>query len=427
MTKEKILLVGDSLLGPTGFATDLAGVCWSLAKDYEVHALGLQSFREEKIGLNIQGEIRDVIQHPNQPRTNQRFDFGTRSLPVLLDNLEPDILITVNDIQMINHVPMTICPPAINLKVIDLPSKKFMTDYELNQLLKGEIQKFREKFPRDMKWIAYCPQDGDPPMGVWRNVYDMADQCVAMANYGQWVFKQFFKMDVPVIYHGVDTNIFNNQKKPDNLKDKFVLGNFNRNQPRKQPVRCMEAFAKFARGKSDVLLHMQMDWRDEFGWPLDYFAQIFGIQHQMMQPLQAGMQREMVPGVYNSWDVNLMPTAGEGFGLCTTEGAACGLPTIHTDYTTGKELLIDGQPSPRGVLVQAKDLIWEKMDVAAVRRSLIDIDKMADAMEFYYKNRQACIDHGKNAEQWIKNNCTWTHISKHWLELVDNVLEGDEP
>ena len=36
MSGEKVLLVGDSLQGPTGFANNLAGVAWSLAKDFDV-------------------------------------------------------------------------------------------------------------------------------------------------------------------------------------------------------------------------------------------------------------------------------------------------------------------------------------------------------------------------------------------------------
>ena len=157
MSNEKILIVSDSLEGPTGFATNATGVAWSLAKEFDVHVLGLQSLRENKVSIIMEGEERHVIQHPNLPRNrNSKWDFGTRSLPVLLDNLEPDILLTVNDIQMVQHIPSVLCPDRVNLKLIDLPSKKFLSPEAIRLQLEGEIEKFREKYPRDVKWVALC-------------------------------------------------------------------------------------------------------------------------------------------------------------------------------------------------------------------------------------------------------------------------------
>ena len=415
----------DSLEGPTGFATDLMGVSWSLAEKYEIHVLGLQSMQDQKININIEGKQRAVIQHANLPRGKDRWDFGKRSLPHILAKLEPEILLTVNDIQMVQHIPNIMQPDTIKLKVIDLPSKKFKDEYTLNQNLKGEMIKFREQFPRDTKWVGYMPQDGIPPMAQWEYIYRMADQVVAMSDFGKDVFKQYYNMDVPRIWHGVDTKIFINEDKPNNLKDKFVLGNINRNQPRKQPVRTMEAFAKFAKDKDDVLLHMQMDWNDQFGWPLNYFAGLYGISDKMIPPQRVGMPREQVAKIYNMWDLNLNATSGEGFGLTHIEGFACGLPSLGCDYTTSKELIIDGKPSPRGSLIKVKDLIWEKLDVAAVRRALVDIDDMVNIMNKYYYNRDLINEHGKNAREWVTKNCSWSIIAKHWQELVANVLSGD--
>jgi len=400
------------------------GISWGLADKFDVHYLGLQSYRDEKVKINIEGEQRTVIQHANMPRGKDRWDFGTKSLPRLLDNLEPEILLTINDIQMVQHVPNIMCKNSINVQVMDLPSKRFLSEDAIYMHVKGEIQKFKEKFPRDTKWIQYAPQDGIPPMGVWGQIYSMADQCVAMADFGKEVFKKYYNMDVPRIWHGVDTSVFTNDKKPDNVKDKFIMGSMNRNQPRKQPVRTMEAFAKFAKDKPDVLLHMQMDWNDEFGWPLQYFGQIYGIINKMIPPGRVGMPREEVAKVYNMWDLNLNCTGGEGFGLTHIEGFACGLPSIACDYTTSKELIMDGSPSPRGQLTKY-DLLWQKMDVAAVQRSLVDIDDLVKVMNKYYYNRDLVTEHGKNAEKWVKKNCSWKVIGKQWHNLVEDVLAGE--
>jgi len=407
------------------FANDGVGIAWSLAKKFDVHYLGLQSYQDERVALNVEGEKRTVTQHANMPRGKDKWDFGTRSLPRWLDQLEPDVLLSINDIQMVQHIPNILCPNSIRLQVMDLPAKKFVSDGALEMQLMGEMQKFREKFPRQTKWIQYAPQDGDPPMGQWNNIYSMSDQVVAMSEYGKWVFKNWFNMDVPRIWHGVDTAVFTNKEKPKQFQDKFVVGNFNRNQPRKQPVRQIIAFAQFAKDKPDVLLHMQMDWNDQFGWPIQYFGGLYGVLNKMIPPQPVGMPREQVANVYNAWDLNVTPTGGEGFGLTHIEGFACGLPSIATDYTTTKELVIDGQPGPRGTAVKCKDLHWQKMDVAAVRRSLIDIDDLTNAFNKYYYARDLMKEHGKNGETWVKKNTTWRIIGDQWIDLVGKVLSGD--
>jgi len=426
MVKEKVLLVGDSLAGPTGFANDLAGIAWGLAEKFDVHALGLQSFQDEKVKLNIQGIERIVHQHANQPRTNQRWDFGQRSLPRLLDNLEPEILLTVNDIQMVQHIPGTMCPNTIQLNVVDLPYKQYVSEVALQEQLKGQMQRFKERFPRVTKWVQYAPQDGDPPMPQWEHIYKMADNVIAMSKYGQWVFKQWFGMNVPFIYHGVDTNIFNKRDtKPKGLKDKFIVGNLNRNQPRKQPIRTMMAFARFARDKPDALLQMQMDWNDEFGWPIEYFGQQYGIMNKMIQPGPVGMPRKAVADTYNLWDLNLNATGGEGFGLTHIEGFACGVPSLGCDYTTSRELIMEGEPGPRGSLLKVLGLHWQMMDVAAVRRSLVDIDDFVKILNKYYYNRDLIIQHGKNAMEWTQKNVSWDIIGKQWIKQIENILSGD--
>jgi len=425
MAKEKILLCGDSLMAPTGFSNDGMGISWSLAKDFDVHYLGLQSVHDEKIKLDIEGEKREVTQHVNLPRGKDRWDFGRKSLPKLLDQLEPEILLTVNDIQMVQHVPGIMCPNQIQLQVMDLPSKRFLSEETMKIQIEGQIQRFKEKFPRETKWIQYAPQDGDPGMPQWEQIYKISDQVVAMSDYGKGVFKKCWDMDVPRIWHGVDTAIFKNESKPKQFEDRFVCGNFNRNQPRKFPVRLMRAFAKFAKDKPDALLHMQMDWNDEFGWPIQYFAQMFRIMPKMIQPKPVGMPREEVAKTYNAWDVQVNPTGGEGFGLTTIESGVCGVPNIITDYTTSKELIVYGNPAPRGQLIKVMDLHWEKLDVAAVQRSLADVDDMADCMEKYYQDRDLLKTHSKNAEVWCKKNTSWSVIAPQWVEMISKTLSGD--
>jgi len=424
MSGEKILIVSDSLEGPTGFANNAAGVAWCLAKDYNVHVLGLQSTSPNIVRLSIEDDPREVFQHPNVPRTKSMWDFGARSLPLLLDELEPDLLLTLNDIQMISHIPNILYPSMASIKIVDLPSKEIISKEALIMELEGQIQRIKEKYARKTKWLLYGPQDGEPPMQDWYNIYSIADQVVAFCKYGQKIYKRYFNMDVPYIYHGVDSSVFHPMEREINT-DKFVIGNFNRNQPRKQPVRTIQAFAKFAKDKDDVLLHMQMDWNDQFGWPLHYFVGLYGIGNKVIQPQRVGMPRNQVARTYSQWDLNVTPTGGEGFGLTELEGMACGVPNIATDYTSTRELTLDGNPSPRGTPVRHRELYWEKLDVAAVQRSAIDIDALADTFNKYYYDRELVKKHGENAAAWVKKTCTLKLQQKKWNKMVKTLLQKE--
>ena len=405
----------------TGFATNGRNVAWSLADEYDVHILGLQSVQSNKVKIKIGDDTRSVTQHANYPRGQGRWDFGARSLPVLMEELEPDVLLTINDIQMISHVPEVLYPSNVQMKLVDMPSKKMVSEEALMMELRGHIERFKEKYPLDCKTIFYTPQDGEPPMPNWKNIYAVADQVVAFCKFGKGIFDRFYNMDIPYIYHGIDTELFKPKEKSV-LKDKFVIGNMNRNQPRKQPVRMLKAFSKFAKDKNDVLCAMQMDWNDQFGWPIQYFAQMYGIMNKMIQPQRVGMPREQVANIYNNWDLNVTPTGGEGMGLTELEGMSCGLPNLASDYTTSKELTMDGKPSPRGTLIPVKTLYWDKMDVAAVQRSLIDEDALAQIFEMYYNDRELLAKHGENAREWSMNNIEIRKLQHKWKSLVKDVL-----
>ncbi len=422
MTGEKVLIVGDSLNVATGFGVNGGNISWCLAKDYDVHYLGLHSQVGSDVKLDIEGEVRLIKQHPNLPADGKEFDYGTKSLPALIDKLDPELLLTINDIQMVNHIPEMMCPKGINLPIIDLPSKTFISEEAMKRKIDGEIAKFKEEYPRDMKWIAYCPQDGDPPMGQWVNVYRSADKVIAMSKYGQSVFKKYYQMDVPYIWHGADSQVFfPNSNKPKSLEDKFILGDINRNQPRKQPLKIIEAFTAFAKDKNDVYLHMQKNWNDPFGWPIKYFTDMYGITGKCIQPAPNNMSKESVAKSYNTWDVNLMVTGGEGFGLAFAESMMCGVPNIANDYTTSKELIDDMWPRPRGILTEC-DLHWQSMKVSAVRRALVKVDSLTDAMNTYYNDRDKLAKHGENAAKFAQKHLTLKKQQLQWVDAVKDVL-----
>jgi len=77
--------------------------------------------------------------------------------------------------------------------------------------------------------------------------------------------------------------------------------------------------------------------------------------------------------LYNSFDVLLHCTGGEGFGLPLIEAQACGVPVITTEYAAGPELV------GAGLTVRYNDYVV--ISTPGTRFALADIDQMAEALE----------------------------------------------
>jgi glycosyltransferase involved in cell wall biosynthesis len=95
---------------------------------------------------------------------------------------------------------------------------------------------------------------------------------------------------------------------------------------------------------------------------------------------------EKMPEIYNIFDVNMMCTSREGFGMPILESQACGVPSIVTDFAAGPELT---HPDLR-VKVAAKIftpiLSWTAVpdaEDAAMKLEMLWKDK--EKREFYSK------------------------------------------
>jgi glycosyltransferase involved in cell wall biosynthesis len=144
--------------------------------------------------------------------------------------------------------------------------------------------------------------------------------------------------------HGVDTNQYKPMPKQQarealtHTQDAFIVGNVNRNQPRKRLDLTVMAFAAWIKEYkiNDAVLHLHCGLRDQ-GWDLPQLNRYFGIDdkvwftdNRMTETI--GVDEKVLPYVYNAFDVQLSTSFGEGWGLTTMEGMACGTPQIVPEW-----------------------------------------------------------------------------------------------
>ena len=108
--------------------------------------------------------------------------------------------------------------------------------------------------------------------------------------------------------------------------------------------------------------------------------------------------------LYNSFDVNMLCTGGEGAGLPYIEAAACGVASICTDYAAAPEYV-----GP-GLTVPAKEYVI--LNAPGTRYALPSIDGMADALTKLYNT-----DREKLARKLTSHadRYSWGNIMKRYV------------
>lgn len=336
--------------------------------------------------------------------------YGKKSLPNVLSDFRPDILFTIGDEWMTNHA----------------------TDH-------------KNKF--GYLTASYFPIDSLPVFASWCETFKKPD---ATVMYGQWGIEVVRQRDpdfnpAGYIYHGIDTSVFHPvskeerdamRKKMGLDEDSFLVGNCNRNQPRKNIPALVKAFAMFQKEhrmcpvthkpwfsrkedlymneffyvisdmpffqkmiedptispftgekgilikekpKAKLYLHMCMD---DVGWDLREYIGRFKLAHNViLNPgLQVGhgVSDKELNLIYNSMDVSCSPTIGEGFGLSILESMACAVPILVTNYSAHTEWC-----KPGGLLIKVKTFFTEPK--SNHERALCDeVDMVWKFDRFYY-------------------------------------------
>lgn len=229
-------------------------------------------------------------------------------------------------------------------------------------ILESIKQNKKEQGKKQFKSIFYFPVDCHLFATLTRHL-EFFDVVVTYTNFGRdelLKFRPDLKGKIKVIPHGNNSNDFYPLGSEERNKfrkeyfgknaDKIIITNVNRNQPRKDIPNTIFGFLEAKRDwkqngiTKEPFLYLHCMPKDPLGHDLRAIlmqTQLVEYKDFMLLPKQYEenlLEVEMLNGIYNSSDIYLTTTLGEGWGLTITEAFATKLPVIAPNTTSIKEL-----------------------------------------------------------------------------------------
>jgi glycosyltransferase involved in cell wall biosynthesis len=300
-------------------------------------------------------------------------------------------------------------------------------------VLHNDAWAFREtikELANEYVTITYSPIDGGKISPEEFDAIASATERVAMCKY---VENELTKIGLSSTYipHGVDTKVFNPQSKDEWRekftlpKDEFIIGFVGTNISKRKGQAEMLMAAKMALDagkKFKIVCITNIDGVQQGGYNFWRLADYLGVPRDVLLfPSNSfSFTEEEMAGWYNSFDILVNVTRGEGFGIPILESMACGTPAMATDFSSMTEL-VDGH----GILIPvlALDIYTLKNQFLAIP----DYNKFGEELIKLIDNHDVVESMGKRACQFAQKY-DWDHITPSWDRLFRRIdSEGHFP
>lgn len=408
---KKLLWIGDAG-SPTGFARATHEILDRVRYEYDVTVLGINY-----LGNPEPGQICHKYPYPIYVAAAGGDAFGKQRVVWICDRVQPDVIVIQQDGWQI---------PGYVLQ------------------LRGRDHKGAYLYPdfASIPIIAAVPVDGKNFRDVW------LDGVAMTVFWTQFAYDEAresgFSGPARVIPLGVDLNSFYPVPRDEafaridaldksstpakyrfiSLKDRFIVGNVNRNQPRKRWDLTLRYFAdwKHTRGIKDAQMFLHVSPNGDRGVDVKQMVQYYGIQDCVAYRSPAlfeGVNDDVMRDTYNCFDVQISTTGGEGFGLTTFEGMACGVPQIVPDWAALGELC-KGAASVIPCNSTALNPVFPESNII---HGVPDQRAFVNALDALYRDKHLRGEVGKLGRERVSlPEYRWQDVGDKWVELIDGVV-----
>jgi len=295
------------------------------------------------------------------------------------------------------------------------------------------------------KSILYAPVDS-PCNPQFMNDLEFWDSFVTYTEYGKkqiepHVYNSLTNLykQIDVIPHGANKDDFHKIQNFDKSAarekwklptDKFIFGNINKNNSRKNIGGTLFAFKKFldwyftSSYHKHPHLYLHMSPTDETGINIYRAAENLGISQYITYPTKeeyikgGAYTLEEMNEIYNCLDCYVTTTAAEGWGLTVTEAMAVGLPIVAPMHTSIQEI------TENGSACYPITCLYEHFQISDYE----NIRFMPDANDTFFQMKSAYIDaiHDnfphRSAYEDILNVYDWNKIAEQWKKIFSSMI-----
>lgn len=213
---------------------------------------------------------------------------------------------------------------------------------------------------------------------------------------------------VRVLHHGVDPDRFPVLERPAHRP--FTFGTLGDLRVRKGVDVLVRAFREEFATSEDVALVL----RSSTGRPA-----VEGLDDPRIQVQHGTCDHRSLLATLGRMDAFVLPSRGEGFGLCGLEAAATGLPLIATDWSGPAEYVHDVHGLPLRYALQdaggrrvgdaVYDGIWAEPDVEHLRQLLRELAE----------DRAGARERGRRAAEAVRARWTWQRPAAQLRDELD--------
>lgn len=382
---RKLLWVGDAVHS-SGFAKATHYTLDVLRQTWDVAVLGLNSFGEPH-------EYPYPI-WPCMAGGTPEFKvggdaFGLNRMSELITRLKPDLVVVQNDpwnvpqyVKRCGDVPVvaTVAVDGKNCRGQGLNGCKgviFWTDFAEREARAG----------------GYTGPSAVIPLGVDLTKYHPRDHYEARKAVGL----------------------------PPKIRDKFIVGNINRNQPRKRMDLTISFFAQWVREYKidDAYLFLHVAPTGDMGYDVSQLMSYYGLSSRLIvsePPTGFGIDESKLAEVYSCFDTMITTTQGEGWGLTTMEGMACGIPQIVPEWSALAEW------ATAAIRVPCSEIATTFNRINCIG-GIADRGRMIDALQRVYSDvplRQQMAADGLALVN--RPEYRWTDIGQKFAEALEMAL-----
>jgi len=391
---KTILFVATHPDQPTGYGTVCNQITNYLARYYNVYVFAYHNIPELKMNREINKNIKFIDVLEEERKLGYDKTYGDDLIEKYMIEIKPDILFIYNDILVTCRLYNALRHHKLLYNYKSILYIDLVYDFKKIKFIKHIDRNTDHIYTFTKHW-----RDNLIDMGISRNK-------ITVFNHG------FIKK--PVIDNA--RQIFNLPK------NKFVILNSNRNSYRKAydiTIRAFLHFYKKYEKNDDIVLIINCAINTDGGYDLVDLIEIECLRNNLdfnkiindviKTPINSGnISDYMMNVIHNATDIGINTCIGEGFGLCNLEHASLGKPQIVANVGG----LIDILPDKWTKKIDPVSTFYiaNGTDAHGGYGSVCDYKDFADAMEYYYLNRNIVDIHGKNLKTEIENRFKWDNI-----------------